>query len=171
MDWTIEPLVGVGPIRFGDSPEEVAAKIGPARETQRLSAMPQFLQFLGGKDSVTELRSDPSIEYTQWMPNVAYEDGKVVELIMTDSQENLNINGIPFFTGVIDENFVALKTLSQKIAHTDDGTYFFVDLGISMLDEEIFGFEDPVTVFTRGHYDGFIEKSISAGTCRYIKGT
>ncbi|NAZ18087.1 hypothetical protein GT020_18855, partial [Glutamicibacter soli] len=81
------------------------------------------------------------------------------------------IGGIPFFDGLPRDNILRLKDMSQSIVHAGEESYFFMDLGITLLDENMFDFSDTVIVFARGQYDRFIRDGLESGYCQLIKGS
>ncbi|TDK31284.1 hypothetical protein E2F50_20295 [Rhizobium deserti] len=78
MAWEIQPFEGVGPIRFGMTPSEVEAVIGPPDRRRK-------------GDDGTEYRGDHA-------PVVNYVDGKVTEIeCYYDLEGGVSLDGIDLF--------------------------------------------------------------------------
>ncbi|TRW99419.1 hypothetical protein FNJ84_01720 [Paracoccus sp. M683] len=172
MDWTISPYLGVGELKFGMSQANVARLLGPAVTITQAKDIP-FLEpeDYEGLYSHEEVRAYGGEDYEKTMPTVAYLDDSAVSFTFFEVHQTLNIGGIPFFDGLPRDNILRLKDMSQSIVHAGEESYFFMDLGITLLDENMFDFSDTVIVFARGQYDRFIRDGLESGYCQLIKGS
>lgn len=133
--FTFEPLVGPLPLRFGMTPNEVAALVG---SPDRVSPDP-----FGNR---TESRSGYSLGYDA-------TSGLLVEAVFT--KRELYFHSVNLFS--IDDviNFLRKYDDSPQSAV---GVIFFLKLGLSLTGFHD-GEEDPksISVTRKGHWDEFLE--------------
>lgn len=170
-EWNISPYIGVSDLAFDMSRIMIEDLLGPPVAVTYAKDIP-FLQprDYEGLWTLEEVRAFNEPRYNQTMPTVAYLEDSAVSLTFFDVHETLNLNGLYLFKGLPDRNVKELEENSQCVIHTDAGGLFFMDFGISMLDEEAFDFSESVTIFKRGQYSRFVLDGLDDGTCRLIKG-
>jgi hypothetical protein len=133
MKLEVLPLVGVGPVRFGMSPAEVAAVLGGASRTRTTS--------LGEAE---EVRDGITVRYDKATHGV-------VEIAI-DTGISLTLGATPILEG--DAPIAALLQRSRDVVECL-GFLLFLDLGIAVT-----GFHDgdeeqrAVTLFAAGRWDG-----------------
>ncbi len=169
--WDIHPYIGVADLTFGMRQATVAEFLGPAVAVTFAKDIP-FLEpeDYEGLYTHEEGRAFSGAEYMKTMPTVAYLDDRAVSFTFFDVHETLNVGGIFLFKGVPGQNILRLKEVSQCVIRSDEGSCFFMDFGINVLDEDLFDFSDGVTVFSKGQYDRFILAGLRRGSCQYLKG-
>jgi hypothetical protein len=133
-EWKILPFVGMGPIRFGMSPAEVAAIVGP----------PQSVD-----EDVGYLREYRAVE----LPIVSYEDNVVTEIEAFHGVENVTFRGGRIFD---EPGLAILQFLEQENngARMNVGIVLFKDIGITAgrLDQGTRG-DHSITAFAQGLWD------------------
>lgn len=171
MLWDIHPYIGVADLTFGMQRDVVAELLGPATAVTFAKDIP-FLEpeDYEGLYTYEEGRAFSGAEYMKTMPTVAYLDDRAVSFTFFDVHQTLNVGGIFLFKGIPENNILRLREVSQCVIRSDEGSCFFMDLGVSVLDEDLFDFSDGVTVFSKGQYDRFILTGLQRGSCQYIKG-
>lgn len=137
--WEIKPFVGMGPIRFGMSPTEVAAIIGLPESTD---------------DDDDYLREYRVVE----LPIVSYENNVVTEIEAFYDVEKVTFRGRQIF----DEPGLAILQFLEREnggARINVGTVLFQNIGITCgrLDEGARG-DHSVTAFARGLWDDRISR-------------
>ncbi|RYZ81575.1 MAG: hypothetical protein EOP06_23260 [Proteobacteria bacterium] len=134
MGWEIAPFIGMGPIRFGMTPAEVASIIG----------VPESADEDGGY-----LREYRAID----LPIIAYENNMVTEIEAFSEVENVTFRGRRIF----DEQGLAIARFLEEEnggASINVGTILFKNIGVtsSRLDEGCGG-DHSVTAFARGLWE------------------
>ncbi len=134
MQWEIIPFIGMGPIRFGISPAEVTAIIGPPESTD---------------DDDGYLSEYRAVE----LPIVSYEKNVVTEIEAFYDVENVTFRGRRIFD---EPGLAIIQFLEQENggARMNVGTVLFKDIGITAgrLDEGTRG-DHSVTAFAQGLWD------------------
>lgn len=138
LDWDIHPYVGVGQLKFGMTPDEVAAVLGP----------PDGSRFNASMREIRERRKESALQAVYSAENT----GQLIELGFSPSIEGLQFAGVQLFTARSDD------ALQHVIQHDSEplvshGFIVFLGLGITMT-----GFDDDdaqkaVTVFEKGRWD------------------
>jgi hypothetical protein len=135
MDWIVEPYVGVGPLKFGMTSEEVLAILGPTRKrTQR-------------ENSISEYRKGME------NPIIHYRNEKISEVTFTRFTKSVIVDGLNYYE-------INPKDFTKHIAFVDEN---LIELPANNLISKKFGisfdeyeFEDSdksITVFERGIFD------------------
>ncbi len=138
VDWDIQPYVGVGQLKFGMTPDEVAAVLGP----------PDGSRFNADMQEIRERRRESALQAVY-----SANDKRLVELGFSSPISELRFDGVQLFSAKSDE------ALRHVIQHDGDpfvthGFIVFLGLGITMT-----GFDDDdeaqkaVTVFEKGRWD------------------
>ncbi|MGI2036256.1 hypothetical protein ACRQ1B_28175 [Rhizobium panacihumi] len=134
MEWEIQPFIGMGPLRFGMFPAEVAAIVGPPESVD---------------EDDEYLREYRAVE----LPIVSYENNVVTEIEAFYDVENVIFRG----RRVFDEPGLAILQFFEQETHgarVNAGTVLFKDIGITAgrLDEGVRG-DHSVTAFAQGLWD------------------
>lgn len=134
MDWEIRSFVGLGPITFGMTPEQVATNIGPPRLSDE------------DDEDVEEHRSIDS-------PIVRYEGGEVSEIEAFYDVPNVRLGQLHIFA---QDGRSVLQELERRNggAMIDVGIVMFDKLGMTCgrLDEGSRG-DHSITAFREGLWD------------------
>jgi hypothetical protein len=139
-DWIILPYVGVGQLKLGMTPDEVAAIVGPPEGSRLIADTGEF----------RERRKQSALQAVY-----AAGDRHLVELGFSPPIKELDFGGVPLFTVHSDD---ALRRVLQDDPSplTVHGFVVFFGLGITMT-----GFDDDdedqkaVTIFEEGRWDAF----------------
>jgi hypothetical protein len=133
-EWEILPFIGMGAIRFGMSPAEVAAIVGA----------PESLDEDHG-----DLREYRAVE----LPIVSYENNVVTEIEAFNDMENVIFRGRRIFD---EPGLAILQFLEQENngARMNVGTVLFKDIGVTAgrLDDRTHG-DHSITAFAQGLWD------------------
>ena len=137
-DWTIHPYVGVGQLKFGMTPDEVAAILGP----------PEGSRPVASTGELRERREKSALQAVY-----AAGDRRLVELGFSPPIAGLEFDGVRLFTSPSHD---ALREILRRdpAPLADVGFVVFFDLGLSLT-----GFDDDdeddkaVTVFDKGRWD------------------
>lgn len=170
-DWTIEPYVGAGPLKFGMSPADVAAILGPPESTSEISA--SFA--LAGQDDMAEAFRDRTTEVRVGadrktiLPKLDYVKGKLVSIDFSPSTRDLELNGTRLFKLKPKERIVQLIESSGTVFQSFNG-YIFLDFGLSMASVENARSNPTICVFAKGDFDSLIKDDLEEEMGRYIKG-
>ncbi len=164
IEWTINPLVGVGPIIFGMKRNEVAAVLG-APEFADNPELPLGAP-IAPDETLLEFRVyDGTAE--KHLPAVEYRGNKVISVEVFSHNDTLRVGEIYIFRNTA---IAAAKLLTEISKHYvyDETSYIFMDLGISMSleDREI---EDTVNVFSKGGFDEYVTKGINDGSLQLVR--
>lgn len=171
MEWSINPYDGVGNLKFGMSQRLVSELLGPAVKIIYPRDMPFLeLEDYDGIYTHDEVRTFDGSDYEKSMPTVSYNEDSAISFVFSEVQESLNYRGIYFYRGIPRENILKLRDISRSVVRSHADYYTFVDLGIAVLDEDLFDFNDPVIVFSKGRYDRSILAGLKAGTSEFVKG-
>ncbi|TCV65350.1 hypothetical protein [Neorhizobium sp. S3-V5DH] len=137
MEWEIVSFVGMGPIRFGMSPEEVAGIVGPPDRSRRGLRPGTFNEFRGTK-----------------APIVRYNENRVREIEAFYDLESVTFQGIDLFHTNGIEVLRRLEELNGD-ARLSVGIILFDKLGLTAgrLDEGP-RTGHSVTAFSSGTWDG-----------------
>lgn len=138
MAWEIKPFESVGPIRFGMSPSEVEAAIGPPDRKRK------------GEDG-TEYRGDRA-------PIVNYDNGRVTEIECYYDLTGVNFDGISLFE---QNGLEVMRDLEGRNggAVQSFGIVIFQNLGLSTGRLDRPGREDhSATAFARGLWEDRIDR-------------
>lgn len=171
MEWNINPYVGVGSLKFGMTQKSISELLGPAINV----IYPRDMPFLEPEDyegiyTHDEVRTFDGADYEKTMPTVSYNGDSAIGFIFSEIHDGINYDGIYFYRGIPRESILQLKDISNSIVRSQGGYYTFIDLGIAVLDEDLFDFNDPVIVFSKGRYDRSILAGLEAGTSEFVKG-
>lgn len=137
-DWVFHPYVGVGQVRLGMTPDEVAAVLGPPDDSELIADMGE----------IREQREQAALQAVY-----SAGDKRLVELGFSPPIARLEFDGVPLFAARSDD------ALGRVIQHdpsplTIHGFVVFFGLGLTMT-----GFHDDdetqkaVTVFAKGRWD------------------
>jgi hypothetical protein len=134
MDWEIVSFVGMGPIKFGMTPDVVAKILGSPEDVEE------------GKSSIAEFRELDE-------PIVRYKDGVVAQIEAFYDVKNVRLRGINLFSDNGKEVMRQLEDLNGG-AEICVGIVLFRNIGLTAgrLDEGVSG-EHSVCAFRRGHWD------------------
>lgn len=140
MGWEIISFEGMGPIRFGMSPDEVAALVGPPDRSRRGLRLGAFHEIRGAR-----------------APIVRYNQSRVREIEAFYDLGHVTFNGISVFETAGDEVLRQLEALNGG-ARVSLGIILFDRLGMTLgrLDEQV-RTEHSVTAFATGTWDGKTE--------------
>lgn len=138
MEWEIIPFVGMGPIRFGMSPADVANLVGVPETTDNRP------------NGIREFRAVD-------VPIVAYENGAVTEIEAFYDVKNVTFRG----RNIFEENGLAILQFLEREnggASLDVGIVMFERIGITAgrLDEAVSG-DHSITAFAKGLWDDSLE--------------
>ncbi len=152
MDWIIEPYVGVGPLKFGMSPEEVSEILGEAESTN-----PSAPAFAGDpileerfKNHFSEYRLFGNMKTAK--PTIQYDNDKLESIDFHKSNSTLQINGLLLFKQTRKAILHELYLMDKEIRETTGG-YLFMNLGISLSGPESYSSNPPIGVFAKGVFD------------------
>jgi hypothetical protein len=137
MEWEIISFEGMGPIRFGTTPEEVAAVVGEPDRSRRGLRPGSFNEFRGTK-----------------APIVRYSENRVKEIETFYDLKSVRFRGIDFFQTDGIEVLRQLEELNSG-ARVSVGIILFDKLGLTTgrLDEGP-RTGHSVTAFASGAWDG-----------------
>ncbi len=163
-DWIIKPYAGVGPLRFGMTPEEAEAVIGP-HETRRNDGDARGRQLEG---SFTEFRKGTNI------PVLSYVSGKLKLIDFMKGAKTLALGDLVLFGQGRQAIIDALLDGSTNVFETFEG-YQFLDYGITMLSAEnargsVQSGHWNIGVFDAGYFDRNIRDSLDEDMGRFVKG-
>lgn len=170
-DWTIEPYVGAGPLKFGMSPAEVAEILGPPESTSKISA--SFA--LAGQDDMAEEFKDRTTEVRigadkkTILPKLDYVREKLVSIDVGPATKELELNGTKLFKLKPKERIEHLIESSGTVFQSFNG-YIFLDYGLNMASAENARSNPTICVFATGEFDSLIKDDIEEDMGRYIKG-
>lgn len=152
LDWTIDPHVGVGPIRFGMSEAEVTEILGPPEHVRQTEARTEFRENGEGEHCI-----------------VIYRDGGVSEIDFEKTAKTLSLDGRKLFSGKRDALIDELIERTDTVFENFEG-YVFPDLGLNMSNGENFRENPNICVFAAGVFDKNIAALIADGMGEFIKG-
>ncbi|TDX83829.1 hypothetical protein EDE05_106238 [Neorhizobium sp. R1-B] len=139
MEWEIVSFEGMGPIRFGMSPAEVAAIIGPPESADE------------DDGSRREYRAID-------VPIVSYEDNVVTEIEAFYEVENVSFRGRRIFD---EPGLAIIQFLEQENggARMNVGTVLFRKIGITSgcIDQRTRG-DHSITAFAQGLWDDRLDR-------------
>jgi hypothetical protein len=149
MDWVIEPYVGVGPLKFGMTSEEVADLLGPYKS-----------RFDRTDDDEDDYQSIDEHRDGLDSPIIHYENNKISEITFTRFTKSVMVWGENYY-GILPKEF------KRHIASVDDGLLVYADgsflsmkLGIAFDEYEFDDSDKSITVFKRGSHDEFIKDCV-----------
>lgn len=152
-DWAIEPYVGVGPIRFGMSPAQVAEVLGqPVVENKRVRGSLAFYEMPAKK-----------------LPVVIFESRKVALIDFTHFAKKLRLGDIYLFKEKRQPIIDKLIERSTCVFENFEG-YDFLDFGVSLSNARNFRDQKNIGAYRRGYFDELIARQTGGGRGRYIKG-
>ncbi len=168
--WILRPGDGIGPLSFGMTPEQVAATLGPPTGVQDFS---DWISEAG------ELEDDISFEENRIpenpvhaLPNLTYFENRLTRITLWEAHQSLRIfEKFPYEDEDMSAFVEFLCETSERYVYDNDDAYIFLDHGITLLDENIMGVEEAITVFAPGQYDRYIANGLAAGTARFVKGS
>jgi hypothetical protein len=142
MNWEIVSFVGMGPIKFGMTPDEVEKILGKSIATD------------DDEDDAGYIKEVREIN----IPIITYEGGRVSQIEAFSDVLNVFFDNIDIF---LEDGLGVLKKLEllNKSALSNVGILLFDNLGISTgrLDSKV-RLERSVTVFPRGYWDDSIHR-------------
>ena len=170
IKWDLNPGIGIGPLKFGMTPPQVAALLGPPTSVQ---------DFSDWADAAGELEDDISFEENRMpdnpanaLPNLTYFEGLLTRATLWEGHSTFTILGRSPYADEDMSDFIAhLCATSERYVYDGDEAYIFLDLGVTLLDENIMGTGEAITVFGTGQFDRYIASAIEDGTARFIKGS
>ncbi len=150
--WTVEPYAGVGPIRFGMSPKDVEAILGPVVQTKDHAKFKGLSPFLMDqyKGFVTEFRED----VPKYEPVLSYKFKELVLIDFCKEQKNLIFMNIFLFKENRKLIVEQLTDISKNIVKTFEG-FIFLDFGVMMSSVENYKENPNIGFFKRGYYDNY----------------
>lgn len=158
MSWKIIPHVSVGPLRFGMTIDEVAALMGPPSHVQE-DAIPH-----GGSEELKSKYEDHRFEFrlaqpaSQTKPTIEYQNGRVVSFEIYQELPGVEIGGYAIFDKELKFAIEALKKMSSEYGYNDD-SYVFLDLGVSLSNDDVWEYVPSINVFAKGHFDDFVNEA------------
>lgn len=170
-DWTIEPYVGAGPLKFGMSPAQVAEILGPPESTSEVSA--SFAA--AGQDDLADKFKDRTAEVRVGadrktiLPKLEYVAGKLVSIDVGPATKELELNGTKLFKLKPRERIEHLIESSDAVFQSFNG-YIFLDYGLNMASAENARSNPTICVFAKGEFDSLIKEDLDDEMGRYIKG-
>ena len=160
IDWKIEPQVGVGPLKFGMSPAEVATILGLAERTLKIAdkfiGMPELKKKF--KDDTSEYRMFGDVKTMK--PTISYRSNKMNYISFEKSHDTLSIFGMNLFKTTRSKVIERLTTESKSVLITDNEyTLYFMDLGISMANIKPSRIEPQISVWIKHIYSDLYTNS------------
>jgi hypothetical protein len=154
IDWKIEPQIGVGPLKFGMSPEEVAAILGPTEHTDKIAnnfvGLPELQKRY--KNDVAEYRIFGDV--TTMKPTVTYRSGKMVNAAFDKIHNTLSLNGMNLFKTSRSKVIEKLMELNKNVISTNNEyTLYFMDTGINLANTMFARKESLIAVWRTEVYD------------------
>jgi hypothetical protein len=154
IDWKINPQIGVGSLKFGMSPEEVAVVIGPAERTLKIAD-----NFVGLPELQKKFRNDIA-EYrifgniATMNPTVSFRSGKLINVGFEKIHNTLSLNGMNLFNTSRRKVIEKLTDSCKKVLMTDNEyTLYFMDLGINLANVNFSKKEPQIAVWSGGLYE------------------
>lgn len=146
IDWAIEPRVGVGPIRFGMSPQEVAEILGPFE--RRHATADSFAP-------VPELAAKYRDHFEEWRmfeggpehPTISYDRDGVKGVEFIHPTDALRLGELRLFGAPRKTVLLALFEIDQDVWDDGEG-YVFRTLGLSMANSR--HFRNSPTIYVAG---------------------
>jgi hypothetical protein len=165
--WTVDPYIGVGPIRFGMTPKEVEAILGPVVETKDHSKFKGLQPFLmeHNKGFVTEFRE----VVAKSEPIIPYKFGEVVLIDFYKDCKSLKFREINLFKESKRKIIDKLSSISENIFLTFEG-FIFLDFGIMLSSAENFNSNPNIGMTKLGYNDPQIENLMANNLGKFIKG-
>jgi hypothetical protein len=153
-EWNIQPLVGVGPLTFGMSPEEVETILGPAETTLKIAdnfiGLPKLQKKF--KHDVAEYRIFGDV--TTMQPTVSYRSGKLTNICFEKIHRLLSLDGmLPFETPRKKVIAQLSKRCDRIVMTSNEYTLYFMDVGINMANTKPSRIEPLIAVWVDGLYD------------------
>lgn len=167
MSWIVIPYVGVGDLRFGMSPQEVAEILGAAEEVQG-NPIPELASpelHARYHDYTTEFRL--GARYEDAKPSVQYRAGKVVSVEVYEQNDTLEVVELLLFKLDKTEVNAGLMARSRHYAVSED-SFIFLDFGVAMSKDDTWEYAPSVNVFARGEFDTHVAEGVAMGTTRVI---
>jgi hypothetical protein len=136
-DWIIQPYVGVGQLKFGMRPDEVAAILGP----------PDGSRLIADTSEIRERREQSALQAVY-----AAGDKRLVELGFSPPIAGLEFDGVRLFAVQSDD------ALLRAIQHDPSplsihGFVVFFGLGLTLTGFDEDEDDKAVTVFEKGRWD------------------
>jgi hypothetical protein len=120
FDWKIEPQIGVGPLKFGMSPEEVAAILRPPEHTDKIAN-----NFVGLPDMQKRYKND-IVEYrifgnvATMKPTITYRSAKTVNVAFDKIHDTLSLGSMNLFSTSRSKVIDKLSELSKNVISTNN---------------------------------------------------
>ncbi|MGF1462874.1 MAG: hypothetical protein ACFB2Z_06880 [Maricaulaceae bacterium] len=155
MDWILDPLVSVGPLRFGMSPDEVAKVIGPPEDAitaeDQYQDDPYQLALFTGYAWEHRAHLDPAY------PELSYCENKLIEVDIWPDHGPLILDGKSLFKSRRKD---VLRFLFSKggDVYKNFGAVLFTSLGITLAPPRYAREEPSITVFAEGAFDPLIQE-------------
>lgn len=151
MDWTIEPQIGAGPLKFGMTPEEVAEFLGPVDLERDWGAMfrDNKEQYAAYKGSVSETRIFDDVKTMK--PTVTYKNKKLEQIELDKAHK-------PAFAGIVltggDRLEVIRKLYDLDVdVFANHSSIVFCNLGIKLTQPKFYKERPAALVFAKGALD------------------
>ncbi|MGF1462873.1 MAG: hypothetical protein ACFB2Z_06875 [Maricaulaceae bacterium] len=155
MDWILDPLVSVGPLRFGMSPDEVAKVIGPPQKSVRAE---------------DEYRNDPDdlAAFAGWswehrldtqkpFPELGYIENQLVEADFFPEHGRLLLDSVSLLDTKRKDVLLFLFSKGGDI-YDSGGAILFTSLGLALAPPRLARVEPAINVAAAGIADSEIEE-------------
>jgi hypothetical protein len=154
IDWKISPLVGVGPLQFGMSPEDVAKILGPAEKTHKVDD--DFI----GLPALQKKFSKDTVEYRMFgdvktmLPTISYRAGKLNHIGFEKNHNTLSLEGTKLFKTDRKKVIDTITGMCKNVLITDNHyTIYFMDVGIKMANVKQSKIEPTICVWSGDLFD------------------
>lgn len=153
IDWAVAPKIGVGPLRLGMSPEEVAAILGePVKRIEKAKGFLEFRETIPSK-----------------LPVLLFEAGKLVMIDFVKQTRSLRLDDLYLFKLKRQETIDALTERATTVFEDFEG-YHFLDFGLSMSSAKNFRSEANIGLTKPRYFEKLRQRQLDGGRGRYVKG-